>query len=296
MKRILLTGSLGHIGSVLTLKLQKLYPDAEIIAYDNLISGDFRNLQGFKGQFIHSTNNGQLGSFWNKEFDAIFHLGSLTDTTNSNLKDHLENNINGAKFLFYLKSKVLVYASSASVYGIGTTNPNKETDDLKPANAYAFSKVQLERLMKEHSPNSMGFRFFNVYGPNESHKGHSASMVYQILKKVKNGENVELFKSGEQRRDFIYVDDVCNLLIKAAQNPKPGIYNCGSGYSASFNEVFGQAKIIYPKSKSVIYWKDNPYSFFQEYTSSDMEKTIESFNWCPEYMVNDGMFELGKSI
>ncbi len=153
-KKFLITGAVGFISSHLILELQKRFPDAEIIGYDNLLSGDFRNLEGFNGEFLSCM--GELASLWMKEFDVIFHLGSNTDTTNSSLKDQLKNNIDGARIFLGLKAKTFIYASSASVYGVGATKPSVETDDLRPANAYAFSKVQLEKIMTKYNSGKSG--------------------------------------------------------------------------------------------------------------------------------------------
>jgi ADP-L-glycero-D-manno-heptose 6-epimerase len=303
MKRILITGGLGFIGSNLILELQKRYPDAEIIVYDNLMSGSWKNLVGFKGQLVNKTKeipkthfelNTDLNSYFysyaipSPYFDVIFHLGANTDTTDGNLNSHIENNVNDCKD--YLRAgKHIIYASSASVYGVGATQPSKETDELKPANAYAFSKVQLELYMqKYHKENSTGFRFFNVYGQNERHKGKSKSMVTQILGAVKNGGEVKLFPDGRQVRDFVYVKDVVDLLIKAAEQPKAGIYNLGYGLSHSFLDILGFANKIYNRDIQPTYVPCN-YPFFQEFTESCPLLVESTFNWTPQYDLERGI-------
>lgn len=291
MNRILISGICGFIGSNLALALQEKYPNAEIIGYDFLLSGDVKNLLGFNGEVVDD-----LKSLYGKEIDIIFHLGALTDTTNSSLRQQMHYNVEISREFLPLKSKTFIYASSASVYGMGATKPSKETDELKPANSYAISKSLLEVVMAKYKPDSIGFRFFNVFGPKEQHKGHAASMVTQICKKVKNGENVNLFPDGEQRRDFIYVKDVIDLLIEAANYPVPGIYNCGFGQSKSFNEVFKMAKSIYPDSKSEINWIDNKFDFFQEFTEASLDKTIGTFNWFPKWDLSKAMNDYKDSL
>lgn len=292
--RILITGIAGFVGSNLLKALQIKYPKAEITGYDNFLSGDFKNLEGFKGE-LH-TDSLDLGLSGNT-YSIIFHLGSNTDTTNGNIKEQLENNINDFRNVLNIPCKTLIYASSASVYGVGAKEPNKEIDPLKPANAYAFSKAQLENLISRSGKNAMGFRFFNVYGTNETHKGKSASMVTQILGKVKRDQEVKLFPNGEQKRDFIYVKDVCNLLIKAAENPNPGIYNCGTGNAVTFNEVFETAKKIDLMSFSkVSYFKEIPYSFFQSYTCASLDKVSNAFDWQPKYNLEEGMRDYKDSL
>ncbi len=151
-------------------------------------------------------------------------------------------------------------------------------------------------MRKYYPNNSIGFRFFNVYGDKEGHKKHSKSMVSQILSKVKRDKNVELFPDGNQVRDFVYVKDVVDLLIKAAEQPKSGIYNLGFGSCYSFNQLFEGAKLLYPESKSEIIWKDNPYSFFQSYTCSDNRLTEKTFSWLPKYNVIKGIKDYYENL
>ena len=166
----------------------------------------------------------------------------------------IENNFTFSKSIlhFALASKVpLVYASSAAVYGSANAYaPSAENE--RPLNLYALSKLAFDNHVRAVAAKSestvVGLRYFNVYGPRESHKGKMASMVYQLYRQLKTSGRARLFKGtdgyadGEQRRDFVFVDDVVRVNLALAEGPlRSGIFNVGTGESRSFNDA---AKII----------------------------------------------------
>src|SRR5688572_13177650 len=200
MQKLLVTGGAGFIGSNLTLKLQETYPEARIVVVDDFRSGDFRNLEGFKGDFV-AADISRLdwhAQFKDRAFDAIFHEASITDTTVHDQFLQVHDNVEGFRRLLDFAAGThtpVVYASSAATYGIGS-GAMREDQPPRPANVYAFSKVQLDNLAREYARRSsawkiVGLRYFNVYGPRESHKKAAASMIYQLYTQMKAGRSEE---------------------------------------------------------------------------------------------------------
>ena len=243
----IITGGAGFIGSNLTLALQEKFPDARLTVIDDFRSGDFKNLAGYRGDFVAEN----LATFdWHEKFgtekfDAVFHLASITDTTLHDQFVQVHDNVESFRRLLNFaqptKTRV-IYASSAATYG-PATEASVESNGAEPANVYAFSKVIMDNIARRavaESPDWMmvGLRYFNVYGPREAHKGVPASMVYHLSQQMKAGQRPRIFKHGEQRRDFVYVKDVVEGTIRALNAQASGIYNLGSGQARSFNELW----------------------------------------------------------
>lgn len=294
MKNILVTGGAGFIGSNLTLRLQELHPDARIIVVDDFRSGDFKNLRGFKGDFV-TADVSRLD--WQKQFkdlvfDAIFHEASITDTTEHDQFLQGHDNIEGFRKLLEFAAPhqmPVVYASSAATYGMSDDAAvNREDQPPAPANVYAFTKVQLDNLGRAAARQNpawriVGLRYFNVYGPREPHKKAAASMIYQLYVQMKSGKRPRVFRAGEHKRDFVYVKDVVALTIRAASAPKSAIYNCGSGHAVSFNEVIAELNKCLGTRLEPDYI-DNPYgSFYQKHTEADMAKAKEELGHAPAF-------------
>src|ERR1051326_546535 len=186
MRNILVTGGAGFIGSNLTLALQEQHPEAQIIVLDDFRSGDFRNLQGFRGDFVAAdvSRLDWQAQFKGLAFDAIFHEASITDTTVHDQFLQAHDNIEGFRRVLNFAEATetpVVYASSAATYGIGSSRMT-EGQEPAPANIYAFSKVQLDNLARLAAGRNpawkiVGVRYFNVYGPKEAHKKAAASMI-----------------------------------------------------------------------------------------------------------------------
>ena len=292
MQSILVTGGAGFIGSNLTLKLQEMYPTARMVVVDDFRSGDFKNLQGYRGDFVAADVsrldwNAQFGD---RTFDAIFHEASITDTTVHDQMLQTHDNVEGfRKLLEFAKSNhtPIVYASSAATYGIGSPGAMKEDQPPAPANVYAFSKVQLDNLARQYARQNpawkiVGLRYFNVYGPREIHKKAAASMIYQLYLQMKSGKRPRVFKHGEQKRDFVYVKDVVRLTIGALQAPKSGIYNCGSGVAFSFNDIISELNRSLGTKLEPDYF-ENPYSFYQPHTEADLTAARNDLKYEPEF-------------
>src|SRR5215510_6435453 len=240
------TGGAGFIGSNLTLSLQERFPDARLTVIDDFRSGDFKNLTGYRGDFVTqnlATIDWHL-QFGDEKFDAIFHLASITETTNHDQFEQVHDNVESFRRIlnFARPTKTrIIYASSAATYG-AATEASVESNGAAPANVYAFSKVIKDNIARRAAAELpdwiiVGLRYFNVYGPRGAHKGVPASMVYHLSQQMKAGQPPRIFKHGEQKRDFVYVKDVVDGSLRALDAQASGIYNLGSGQARSFNEL-----------------------------------------------------------
>ena len=248
--KIVVTGASGFIGSNVISKLNKLGFN-DIIAVDNLgKSNKFLNLVDLKisdyynkSTFIDKITTDQL-----PEIDIIFHQGACSSTIEEDGDYMMYNNYSYSKTLVdYCVNKNIrfIYASSASTYGLKTNfieNPDYEF----PLNVYGYSKLAFDNYVRNLSNKSqvVGLRYFNVYGPRESHKGSMASVCYHLFHQYKNNRKINLFSeydgfmSGEQLRDFIYIEDVVDVNLYFFNNEYiNGIYNVGSGNPRTFNDV-----------------------------------------------------------
>lgn len=250
---IIITGGAGFIGSNLVKALnERGYSD--IIVVDNLSKGEkFKNLIDCD-IMDYLDKEVFLRRLVTKEYfvapDVVFHQGACSDTTEWNGKYMLTNNYDFSKTLlqYCLARQVpFIYASSASVYG------DKETfrEDRQveaPLNVYGYSKFLFDQYVRKRlitaTSQIVGLRYFNVYGPRETHKGQMASVAWHFNQQLLREGHVKLFvgsdgyADGEQRRDFIYVDDVVAVNLWFMDNRKKiGIFNVGTGRSQSFNEV-----------------------------------------------------------
>lgn len=252
---IVVTGAAGFIGSCLVRKLND-EGHRNLIVVDEFSRADKnRNL----------LNKSYIARVWREDFPAwlermhasisvVFHLGARTDTTEQNVAIFDKLNLNYSKTIWTLCAQhniPLIYASSAATYGLGELGYNDDhniVNQLKPLNPYGHSKNDFDAwaLQQTNSPsNWYGLKFFNVYGPNEYHKGRMASVIFHTARQIKATGAMKLFKShrpdykdGEQSRDFIYVKDVVNVCYRLWQNrPANGLYNLGTGKARTFYDL-----------------------------------------------------------
>lgn len=309
-KTILITGGAGFIGSNLALYIQDNYPDAQIIILDrfqdhqslsngNSISlGHFSNLIGFKGEIITAdiNNKNDLRRIAKLNFDILYHMAAISDTTASNQTLVMQTNhqafLELLKIASHKKAKI-IYASSAGVYG-NSPAPNCIGKNENPKNIYGFSKLRMDESVRKilaQNPYAhiVGLRFFNVYGEGEFFKGKTASMILQLSLQIQKNQKVKLFEDGEQKRDFVYIKDVVQACILASKTENPGIYNIGVGQSRSFNEVINILK-IHLGNFEVEYIK-NPYTFFQTHTCADLNLSYQNLNYHPKFTLEKGIQE-----
>ena len=299
---LIITGGAGFIGSNLTLALQEKFPDARLTVIDDFRSGDFKNLAGYRGDFVAQN----LATFdWHKQFgnekvDAIFNLASITDTTLHDQFIQVHDNVESfRRILNFARSTRtrIIYASSASIYG-PATEASIESNGAAPANIYAFSKVIMDNIATRASAELLdwiiiGLRYFNVYGPREAHKGIPASMVYHLAQQMKAGQRPRIFKHGEQKRDFVYVKDIVEGSILALEAKESGIYNLGCGQARSFNEL---VEILNKclRTKLPPDYIDNPYAHYQNFTEADLDKVRSALGYQPEFPLEDGVRDYMK--
>lgn len=252
---IIVTGAAGFIGSNLVRKLNdKGYQD--LILVDDFSRTDKnKNLEGkaYKEQIDREDFLDWLSENANN-VDFIFHLGARTDTTEFNkaIFDHLNLNYSREIWKICAQHNIpLIYASSGATYGGGELGYKDDHDlpfKLKPLNPYGESKNDFDRwvLQQENQPCYWaGVKFFNVYGPNEYHKGRMASVIFHAYNQIKETGKMKLFRShrddykdGEQLRDFIYVKDVIDVLYFFMQEqPENGLFNIGQGKARTFNDL-----------------------------------------------------------
>lgn len=293
--RCIVTGAAGFIGSNLTLALEK--KGHEVIAIANLNESPKENLSEFKGKFIQH----DLTKPFEPEgkIDAIFHQAAITDPRFDDDEKTLHNNLESFKLMLELAKKQnakLIYASSASMYGLGPA-PQKEDQPKHLMSAYATSKLINDEMGSHHwkEMHIVGLRYFNVFGPKEGHKGRPASMIHHIIRQIKEGKNPKLFIDGTQKRDHIYVKDIVKANLCALQ-AQSGVYNVGTGIATTFsqlldyiNEALGtnaQAEFI-----------ENPYKgTYQTHTQADTTLARKYLKFEADYTVLEAIKDYVKWI
>ncbi|MCG2593070.1 ADP-glyceromanno-heptose 6-epimerase [Ramlibacter sp. XY19] len=255
MTRVVVTGAAGFIGSNIVKGLNARGID-DIIAVDDLTQGDkFRNLADLRiADYVDADNfyamfaEGVFG-----KVEAVFHEGACSDTMESDGKYMMDNNYGVSMALFEACEQHgtrMLYASSAAVYGGSDTFQETPQFEL-PLNVYGYSKLLFDQRMRRETENFkrnrkqvVGFRYFNVYGPREQHKGRMASVAFHQFNQFRDHGKVKLFGEyggygpGEQTRDFVFVDDVVAVNLWFYDHPdKSGVFNLGTGRAQPFNDV-----------------------------------------------------------
>lgn len=250
--KILLTGGAGFIGSNLLKKLNRDWQNShEVIVFDSMTPAKVKNVAGEdlldyidKDHLLSVMNN----AAWMKSLNLIIHLGATSSTTCTD-KSIIENNYRLSKDLISVALEYnipIIYASSAAVYG--NTQNNTSCGEIKPLNMYGLSKAFTDRIVErvliqdnelKRLPMIVGLRFYNVYGPGESHKGSQASVIYNWYKQFKHKGWWDIFE-GENRRDFVHVDDIVNVImffVRAKNRKFSGIYDVGTGIDSDFADI-----------------------------------------------------------
>lgn len=289
---IIVTGAAGFIGSCLVSRLNaEGYKDIVVVdEFDSALKAP--NLAS--RTFTHKINR-KVFTDWldenHKMVQFVFHIGARTDTTefDSRIFDELNVNYSKSVWLSCVKYGLpLVYASSAATYGMGELGYSDDhgiVKSLKPLNPYGRSKNDFDiwALGQEEKPWFWaGLKFFNVYGPNEYHKGRMASVIFHAFRQISDSGRMKLFKShkaeyrdGEQKRDFVYVKDVTEVcLFLMEQRKNSGIYNLGSGKARTFLDLAGSTFRAMGLNKNIdfIPTPEDIRDKYQYFTEADMSK------------------------
>ena len=305
---IILTGGGGMIGSMIAWHLNTQMNFDDFVIVDDLINEQQENNFN-KRKFIEYIAKDDLEKYLNdkKNVSAVIHMGAISATTESNFNRLLQSNIRFSQALWHwcAENKVpFIYASSAATYGdgsVGYDDNESELDKLSPLNAYGYSKhffdrwVQLELSKNQPTPPQWcGLKFFNVYGPNEYHKGRMASVAFHAFNQFKETNQIRLFKSehpsyadGMQVRDFIYVKDAVKIIIFFLNNNNfSGLYNAGTGNAETF-KALAEAVLINTKGQpddiKYIEMPNDLKGKYQYYTQATMNK-INSIGFNDNFM------------
>ena len=315
------TGAAGFIGANIVKALNERGA-TNIIAVDNLTRADkFRNLVDCeiadyldKKDFISLVETGVLDG----SVEAVFHEGACSDTMETDGRYMMENNYRYSVSLLKFcqdNDAPFLYASSASVYGAGRVF-REEREHEGPLNVYGYSKFLFDqtvrRMWDERGAQIVGFRYFNVYGPREQHKGRMASVAFHFFNqyrehgKVKLFEGCEGYANGEQRRDFVSVEDIVKVNLWCLDNPEvSGIFNLGTGRCQSFNDVAvatvnacrardGQKPLSLAEmqGQGIVEYIGFPEALkgkYQSYTEADMSALRDAGYDAPFYTVEEGV-------
>lgn len=291
---IVITGGAGFIGSCMARHLNDLGYYHLVIVDDLRQTEKWKNLVGKR--FVDVIHKSQLFNWLEgKEslVSAFIHLGACSDTMETDANYLLENNFRYTVRLaeYALKhGQRFIYASSAATYGDGSKGFKDDVEqlyELKPLNMYGFSKQLFDQwaLSQGVLDKLVGLKYFNVFGPNETHKGRMASAIIRMVPQILKGEKVRLFKStvpeqfkdGEQRRDFIYVKDVVRMTAAFLSNEAGGIYNIGSGRASTWNELATAVFHALDREPQIEYIEMPPelVNKYQNYSCADMTKTAK---------------------
>ena len=313
---ILVTGGAGFIGSNLLAALEER-GDHDLVLCDRFGIGEkWRNV--VKRDLAHVVEPDDLLGFLEdnrRQIDAIFHLGAITSTTEGNVDALLRTNFNLSLGLWQFcagTSIRFIYASSAATYGDGKNGFEDEfsaeaLSRLQPLNAYGWSKHLFDRRIAtmlaqpdaEKPKQWAGLKFFNVYGPNEYHKGAMKSVAAHLYPKLMAGEPARLFKSnhadfadGEQKRDFVWVGDCVDVMLWLYDHPDiSGLFNVGSGQARSYNDL-ARAMFTAAGKPARIEYIDMPDSLrarYQNFTEARMERLRQAGYTTPFTSLEDGV-------
>ncbi|CAM1373126.1 ADP-glyceromanno-heptose 6-epimerase [Tenacibaculum xiamenense] len=308
-KTILITGGAGFIGSNVAFFIQNNYPQSNIIIFDIFRKedinsehnpksfGHYKNLIGFKGNIICGdiSNDDDLRSLNYYDIDYIFHFAAISNTRIYEQETIMRTNVNSFYKLLYIAKNhqaQLVYASSASVYGL-SPSPQKIGNET-PNTPYGFSKYAMDQIAsyfvkKNPSIKIIGLRFFNVYGEKEYFKGNTASMIIQLGHQILACKKPRLFNESDKiMRDFVYIKDVVKACILASNSQRSGIYNIGSGMDRSFQNIVEILQKELNTDLSISYF-ENPYQEYQIDTRADISLSQEFLNYTPSYNLEEGI-------
>ena len=304
---IVLTGGCGFIGSNV-LECLNQHGITNVVVVDELDDTDkWKNLVG--KSFCEILDKSQLFDWLNDDVEAIIHLGACSSTVETDSNYLLENNYRYSKRLAewaFERDVRFIYASSAATYGDGSkgfSDDHALLEQYEPLNMYGFSKHIFDLWLKREGllERAVGLKYFNVYGPNEYHKGRMASAILKMVPDVQREGKIHLFKSsepekfgdGDQVRDFIYVKDAAEMTVQFLDNDLGGIFNIGTGKEQTWNQlargvikgVDCDGKIEYISMPADLIGK------YQNYTCAGMEKSHAKKLYMPKYTLEDAVVD-----
>jgi len=297
---IIVTGGAGFIGSNLVRGLNaRGYED--ILVVDDLQNGEkHRNLNSlvFRDLVDYRDFLEDLDQLESVPLQAIFHQGACSDTTERDGRYMMQVNYEYSKrLLAFTQGRVpFFYASSAAIYGDGEDGFREDPSCEYPLNVYAFSKFLFDRCVRSVLPSSksqvVGLRYFNVYGPQENHKGRMASVIYKFHHQIREKGGLELFSgSGDFRRDFVHVDDAVAMNLFFLDHPElSGIFNCGTGKAESFLQLATLVAGHYEGAEVLeIPFPDDLRGKYQAFTEADLSAVRDAGYDAPFRSLEDGV-------
>ncbi len=297
---IIVTGGAGFIGSAIIWKLNKRFKEDIIVVdslgcdekWKNLVPLTFKDYME-KDVFLQDFLTDKI-----KNVECVIHMGACSDTQEQDASFLMENNFEYTKKLaqYCVKKNIkFLYASSAATYGNGAQGYSDSKDSLKklkPLNMYAYSKHLFDlwanerKWLDEVDGCVTAVKYFNIFGPNEYHKGEMRSLVNKAYYQIKQTGKLQLFKSylngykhGEQKRDFLYVKDAVNITLELLDKDVKGIYNIGSGNASTWNELAGCIFKAMDMEVSIEYvdMPDKLKDKYQYFTQAEMDKTMQVY-------------------
>tara|TARA_Y100000816_G_scaffold249577_1_gene199190 strand:- start:1128 stop:2108 length:981 start_codon:yes stop_codon:yes gene_type:complete len=299
--KILVTGGAGFIGSHLVEKL--VIKKHKVTVIDNLSTGNIKNLSKVKNKikFIKQSivDYGKIEKYFNKQ-NLIIHLAALADIVPSieNPNKYFQSNVVGTQNILNCclkyKIKKIIYSASSSCYGIPKKFPTKENSDLNPCYPYALTKKMGEDLIihynKVYGINFISLRLFNVYGTRARSSSTYGAMFGVFLSQILRKKQLTVVGNGNQKRDFIFIDDVVNAFYQAIKiNPKKNIFNIGYGKPISINKI-----ISLTKYKRKTYIPKRPGE--PDVTHANISMAVSHLNWKPKIDISQGVKILMQNI
>jgi ADP-L-glycero-D-manno-heptose 6-epimerase len=293
MNRIIVTGGAGFIGSAIVWRLNQLGHDDILIVDRGDDTEKWKNLPPLRfADYIDADDFiDDLDDF--KEATTVLHLGACSSTTETDSDYMFRNNYQYTQDLarWAVKREIrFIYASSAATYGDGSAGMNDGTDELnglRPLNVYGYSKHLFDQYAARNGmfDSIVGLKYFNVFGPNEAHKGDMRSLIHKAFGQINETGKLKLFKSahpdygdGEFGRDFIYVKDAVEMTLHFIENKEAGLFNVGSGRMTTWNEL---ADAIFdaldmPKNVEFIDMPEHLRDKYQYHTLADLTRIRET--------------------
>lgn len=287
-KKFLVTGGAGFIGSALARRLY--YENSSVVVIDDFSVGNKNNLspafETIEDSIAHDLWKNKL-----RDIDYILHFGSPSSVVlfkksqNKCLEDTIVGTANIFEYAKLYGVKKVIYPSSSSVYG-DTPLPQSETTPTFPTNMYGVAKLACEHIARLYADcvASVGLRIFAGYGPGESHKKEIASVITLFMKAIAYDSNPLIFGDGTQSRDFVYIDDIVEAVLKSVEGNFVGTVNIGSGRSETFKEAVDLINSLMGKNIDPVY-VEKPSHYF-EHTLADTKKMREWFGLSPLSLEN----------